>query len=29
MVMAPTLLSAALVALFGAETRGKDLRDLD
>ena len=29
LVMAPTLLSVALVALFGAETRGKDLRDLD
>jgi putative MFS transporter len=29
LVMVPTLLSLALVALFGAETRGKDLRDLD
>jgi putative MFS transporter len=29
LVMAPTLLSFVLVALFGSETRGKDLRDLD
>lgn len=29
LVMVPTLLSLGLVALFGAETRGKDLRDLD
>ena len=29
LVMVSTLLSLGLVALFGAETRGKDLRDLD
>jgi putative MFS transporter len=28
-VMAPTLLALVLVILFGRETRGRDLRDLE
>jgi putative MFS transporter len=29
MIMAPTALSLVLVAWFGRETRGRDLRDLE
>jgi putative MFS transporter len=29
MIMAPTALALVLVAWFGKETRGRDLRDLD
>jgi putative MFS transporter len=28
-IIVPTILALALVAVFGKETRGRDLRDLD
>jgi hypothetical protein len=29
LIAAPTVLSMALIAVFGAETRGRNLRELD
>jgi putative MFS transporter len=29
MIIVPTILALVLVAMFGKETRGRDLRDLD